>query len=102
MAFAGFEWDKGNRDKCRKHGVSVAEIEGLFAGELTIFPDAGHSRDEERVKAVGRTEKGRYIFVVYTIRRRAGRLLIRPISARYMHRKEIAYYEEEIAKAEKR
>ena len=37
-----------------------------------------------------------------TLRERAGEFLIRPISARYMHAKEIRAYEEEIAKAEKR
>jgi hypothetical protein len=102
MLLAGFDWDGGNREKCRKHGVSVAEIEALFAGQLTIFPDAGHSHEEERIKAIGRTVRGRYVFVVYTVRKRRGRVLIRPISARYMHKKEVAYYEEEIAKADKR
>lgn len=27
---AGFDWDRGNRAKCRKHGVSAEEIEALF------------------------------------------------------------------------
>jgi uncharacterized DUF497 family protein len=27
MEFDGFDWDAGNREKCRKHGVSTAEIE---------------------------------------------------------------------------
>jgi hypothetical protein len=40
--------------------------------------------------------------MVFTLRERADALLIRPISARYMHQKEIRHYEEEIAKAEKR
>jgi uncharacterized DUF497 family protein len=26
----GFDWDKGNRAKCEKHGLSVPAIEGLF------------------------------------------------------------------------
>jgi uncharacterized DUF497 family protein len=30
------------------------------------------------------------------------RIFIRPVSARYMHRKEVEYYEEEIARSEKR
>lgn len=102
MLFSGFDWDSGNREKCRKHGVSVTEIEALFAGELTIFPDAGHSRDEERIKAIGKTESGRHVFVVYTVGRRRGKLLIRPIGARYMHGKEVAHYEEDVAKADKR
>jgi uncharacterized DUF497 family protein len=26
----GFDWDKGNRVKCEKHGLSVLAIEDLF------------------------------------------------------------------------
>jgi hypothetical protein len=35
------------------------------------------------------------VFVVFTMRCRGEDWLIRPISARYMHRKEIVSYEEE-------
>jgi hypothetical protein len=28
---SGFDWDEGNRAKCQKHGVSIPEIEELFA-----------------------------------------------------------------------
>ena len=34
------------------------------------------------------------MFVAFTIRERGGRRLVRPVSARYMHRKEIEGYEE--------
>lgn len=34
---SGFDWDEGNRAKCEKHGVSVAEVESLFSGTLTIL-----------------------------------------------------------------
>jgi uncharacterized DUF497 family protein len=27
---SGFDWDRGNRAKCERHGLSVAVIEGLF------------------------------------------------------------------------
>jgi uncharacterized DUF497 family protein len=27
-----FDWDDGNRTHCRKHGVSIAEIEALLRG----------------------------------------------------------------------
>ena len=92
---AGFDWDAGNRAKCQKHGVSVAEIEGLFSRSLLIIPDASHSRGEERLRAIGKTARGRSVFLVFTIRELAGKRLIRPVSARYMHRKEIKHYEEE-------
>jgi uncharacterized protein len=35
------------------------------------------------------------VFIVFTIRRKGDELLIRPISARYMHQKEIEAYEKE-------
>jgi uncharacterized DUF497 family protein len=96
---AGFQWDRGNRAKCQKHGVSIAEIEQLFAGPIAVFPDPAHSNAEERFKAIGRTNAGRAVLIVFALRGGAGvDRLIRPISARYMHGKEIAYYEEEVAK----
>jgi uncharacterized DUF497 family protein len=91
---AGFDWDDGNREKCRKHGVSIAEIEAFFAGAPRIAPDIRHSRLEDRYIAVGRNSRGRAMFVAFTIRNAGGRQLIRPVSARYMHSKEVAGYEE--------
>ena len=93
--FTGFDWDAGNRAKCRKHGVSVAELEGLFGRPLLIVPDALHSVGEERLRAIGKTASGRSVFLVFTIRVRAGKRVIRPVSARYMHAKEVRHYEEE-------
>ncbi len=91
----GFDWDAGNRAKCQKHGVSLAEIEALFSRPLLIIPDAVHSKIETRIRALGKTTAGRMIFLVFTVRRKAGLRLIRPISARYMHAKEVASYEKE-------
>jgi len=98
----GFDWDGGNREKCRKHSVSIAVIERLFHSPLGVFPDPGHSEREERFKAIGRTEDGRAVLVVFTLREHDGETLIRPISARYMRRKEIDYYEKEVAEARNR
>jgi hypothetical protein len=94
-AIAGFDWDAGNRAKCQMHGVSTGEIEKLFARRHTIRVDAGHSLVEERFKAIGRTDAGRFVFLVFTLRDRGGKTYVRPISARYMHRKEIEHYEKE-------
>ena len=91
----GFDWDAGNRAKCEKHGVSVAEVEGLFSSPLLLIADASHSQSEERLRAIGKTASGRSVFLVFTIRVRAGKRLIRPVSARYMHRKEVKHYEKE-------
>ena len=93
MKFDGFDWDRGNRGKCQKHGVSVAEIESLFDGTPLVGPDTKNSAQEQRFRAVGITAKGRAIFVVFTMRRRGDDVLIRPISARYMHRNEVRAYE---------
>ena len=49
--------------------------------------------------AVGRNNRGRAIFVVFTIRSLDDKRLIRPLTARYMHRKEIEDYEAEDSKA---
>jgi uncharacterized protein len=54
----GFDWDRGNRAKCEKHGLSVAVIEGLFARPLAILPDAAHSQRENRFRAIGAQTKG--------------------------------------------
>jgi uncharacterized DUF497 family protein len=105
LGLAGFEWDQGNRDKCQKHGVPLAAIENVFEGPLVVFPDSAHSRVEERLKAIGVTGGGRGVLVVFTLRKRDRDTLIRVLSARYMHRKEMAHYEREVkknAEAEKR
>lgn len=94
----GFDWDHGNSQKVLKHGVSRAEIEGLFLNEPFVGPDFKNSKFESRYLAVGRSEEGRPIFVVFAIRIVGGSRLIRPISARYMHAKEINRYEKEIKK----
>ena len=95
LAASGFDWDAGNLEKCQKHGVSVEEIEGLFAGPLTILTDTDHSLSEERLLAIGRTWGGRHVFLAFTLRQSDGQTLVRPISARFMHRKEVEHYEEE-------
>jgi uncharacterized protein len=94
---SGFDWNDANRDKCQRHGVSIAEIEGLLRGSVKILPDIDHSQVEQRFSAVGRGPTRRWIFLAFTLRERDGVTLIRPISARYMHRKEVAYYEKEIS-----
>jgi len=82
--------------------MSIAAIEAMFRRPVAIFRDAAHSRDEERFKAIGETDAGRSVVIVFTLRQREGESFIRPISARYMHAKEIANYEEEAAKAAQR
>jgi uncharacterized DUF497 family protein len=101
-AIAGFDWDAGNSEKCRKHGVSLAAIEAMFHRPVALYRDPAHSRDEERFKAIGKADDGRSMVIVFTLRQRAGESFVRSISARYMHVKEIANYEEEAAKTGQR
>jgi uncharacterized DUF497 family protein len=91
MRFDGFEWGVGNWPKCSDHGVSKAEIEAIFFGELQTNVDP--SQLERRFRAIGQVDAGRPVFVVYTLRRHGKLLLIRPINARFMHEKEIKRYE---------
>jgi hypothetical protein len=93
MEFAGFDWDRGNRKKCQKHGVSIGEIESVFDRPVVILPDEKNSKDERRFRAIGTTAIGRNAFVVFTERASGNGVLIRPISARYMHKKEVDLYE---------
>lgn len=93
-AIAGFDWDDGNRSKCLKHGVSPEEIESLFTRPVVMLPDPAPSAAETRLKAIGKTPAGRHVFLVFTVREKEGGRTIRPISARYMHRKEVEHYEE--------
>jgi uncharacterized DUF497 family protein len=89
---SGFEWDDGNRSKCQKHGVSLSEIEQVFRHDPLILSDRTGST-ETRFNAVGVTSRKRHVFVVFTLRENDEGRLIRPISARYMHRKEVKIYE---------
>lgn len=92
---SGFQWDEGNQEKCRKHGISEDVIEDVFTRPVMIVHDDGHSGDETRFKAIGKSRDNRHVFVVFTLRKDDETVLIRPISARYMHQKEITAYEKE-------
>jgi hypothetical protein len=95
-----FDWDKGNREKRTRHGVSLAEIEALLRGNPRVAPDLAHAALEGRHIAVGRNQLGRPMFVAFTRRRQQGRILLRPITARYMHTREIQAYEAQSPQAE--
>lgn len=92
MKSAGFDWDAGNWPKCGKHGVSREEIEQVLLGEPVVMKDP--HPDEPRMRAIGQTEAGRYVFLVFMLRRMKSQTWLRPISARYMHQKEIDHYEQ--------
>ena len=91
----GFDWDEGNsRKSFDKHGVGQPEAEQVFFNEpLLVVTDVGHSLNETRVHALGKTDAGRLLHSTFTLR--DGGRLIRVISARAMHRKERIRYEQE-------
>jgi uncharacterized DUF497 family protein len=90
--FSGFDWDDGNEAKCLKHGLTRMEIEWLLSNNPQIAPDIRHSEAENRYIAVGRTAEGRAMFVAFVFRVRNGATFVRPVSARYMHKKEAKRY----------
>ena len=94
MQITGFEWDEGNWPKCGKHGVSREEIEQVLLGTPAVLPDP--HVDEPRMRAIGKTNAGRHVFLVFMLRKSGAKLKLRPISARFMHQKEIDHCESQI------
>ena len=45
------------------------------------------------MRGIGKTQAGRYVFLVFMLRKVDAKTMLRPISARYMHQKEIDHYE---------
>ena len=89
-ACTGFDWDDGNSGKNdEKHQVSDGECEQVFFNQpLAAEPDDEHSEYEDRILVLGKTDSGRHLFVVCTIRRK----LVRVISARDMTKREREVY----------
>ena len=86
----GFQWDAGNADKnWERHRVSQGESEQVFFNRPVLTaPGRAPSQQERRYAALGRTNDGRRLTVVFTIRG----TLIRVISARDMSRRERRLY----------
>ena len=92
VEYDGFQWDEGNAAHCAKHGVTREEVEHVLAEMAFYVPDP--FPNEPRSRTAGKTNEGRYVFVVFMFREHENERLIRPISARYMHEKEIRAYEQ--------
>lgn len=87
----GFDWDAGNCDKnWQRHGVKMVECEEVFFNRpLIIRQDQVHSAAERRCHLLGKTNGGRGLFIVFTVRNRK----IRVISARDMTPREKRHYD---------
>jgi uncharacterized DUF497 family protein len=81
----GFTWDDENLAHIAHHGVSPDEVEEALVEEPLVLrgPD-------DRYLAYGRTEHGRWVFVVYVTRPR-GR--VRVLTARDMTEREKRLYQ---------
>lgn len=85
-----FEWDEGNSDKPKKHGLTLTETEEAFFDEnKIIFTDWKHSKTEQRITLLGKTKRGSLLNITYTVRA----MKIRIITARPINRKEVQLYE---------
>ncbi len=87
MKHLHFEWDeRKSADNERKHGVSFAEAQSVFADENAVeFFDHDHSEGEDRFILLGVSGRLRVLVVCYC--QRMGNL-IRIISARKADKRE--------------
>ncbi len=70
-------------------GVTPEEAESVFVDENSfVIPDKPHSKTEDRFILVGKSDKKRNLFIVFTMRRDK----VRIISARNMHKEEVGKY----------
>jgi uncharacterized DUF497 family protein len=92
-ALTGFQWDAGNSEKnWLAHEVSHAEVEQAFYNRpVLVSPDSRHSQVEVRYYVLGRSNAGRTVAIVFTLRA----TLVRPIMARDMSRRERRLYAEQ-------
>lgn len=86
-----FDWNQANINKnWVKHKVNYKEAEEIFFNKpLKTLKDIEHSQKEERFIAFGITDKGRKLYIVFTVREEK----IRIISARDQSKKERRFYE---------
>lgn len=86
----GFDWDAGNlRKNPTKHRISNEEAEEVFFRRPVFAEDTRPGDPEPRWYALGETEPGRVLRVVFTVRGSR----IRIISARPAGKTERTHYE---------
>ena len=90
----GFQWDEGNSSKnWKRHQVSQTEAEQVFLNRPVVGSSArARPAGEARYRALGRTDAGLMLVVVFTLRES----LLRIISARPMSRRERRDYAQAI------
>ena len=79
----GFDWDAANVGHILRHVVTPFEVEEVTRRQFVVIP-AETVKREKRWKLFGKTELGRYLVVVFTIRRK----LFRAVTAYEMNARE--------------
>ena len=77
-----FDWDEANIGHIARHGVTPEEVEQAYANDPVTL-EVANRRGEESVLAAGRTDAGRPLQFVYTLRRTR----IRVVTAHTAHKK---------------
>jgi uncharacterized DUF497 family protein len=83
----GFDWDAANVGHILRHEVTPFEVEDVMRGRHVTVP-AKTVEGEKRWKLFGKTAAGRYLVVVFTIRRE----LFRTVTAYEMNSAERKKY----------
>lgn len=68
-----FQWDSANIEHIARHGVTPEEFEQVFNNGSHVVLDYTLIRGEERWSAIGHTDGGRFLIVVWTMRGNATR-----------------------------
>ena len=70
-----FDWDDDNLEKVARHGITLEEIEAVFADPSRLSVPAYRVQGERRRAIVGATDEGRILFIVFTVRRGLARVV---------------------------
>jgi len=87
----GFDWDAANVNHIMRHAVAPFEVEEVAGRPHVIIP-AKTVKGEKRWKLLGKTEIGRYLVAVFTIRRKP----FRAVTAYEMNAVETSKYARQI------
>ncbi|HVS28524.1 MAG TPA: BrnT family toxin [Solirubrobacteraceae bacterium] len=68
METEGFDWDEANRGHVQANGLDPAEVEQALLDPARIGASAYNVAGEQRWAALGSTEAGRVLFVVFSTR----------------------------------
>jgi uncharacterized protein len=85
--FEGFDWDASNVGHILRHAVTPFEVEEAVGGPHVVIP-ARTVKRERRWKLFGKAASGRFLVVVFTVRRK----VLRTVTAYEMNAAERKQY----------